>query len=420
MSKHCTYCGEPMHDEASFCHTCEHSQIEKQTSSMPRSRKWIKRLLKTCFFLIAAGALCAAVLKATKQPDNIKYVSDHEAIFRNGTDTYRIGVAFGDEPVFTAENSYYTDMVGSEESYCTWTHFYAFNDADGRLARREFLRLVEHAYIESLDTESGQLRDTFEVEVYEEDGWQFSLQSGIFITADTGKRILVWHILLTTGDELIFRQSMEIFQKNTLIFTPDDSQMNTIEELRALIRHIETSSSPEDEVILYLPPVIYEGGVTLSRSYTIFGTQNAEGTTTFTDTVICSAPHAQIVQFVDTTFAGNGTGTGLIDYCGTVLDRCTLRNWDIAAKTGEFGWILSSKSTYQNNGTAIEFNCTNSWYNTNEFPDNCFLDNENAFVINKIMPIMTLTFQNSVFRGNENNVINFTDQPINLTGAIIE
>ena len=196
--------------------------------------------------------------------------------------------------------------------------------------------------------------------------------------------------------------------------------MNTIEELRALIRQVETTTNAGDEVILYLPPVTYEGGLTLSRGYTIFGSQDTDRGTTFTDIVVCAAPYPHIMQLVNITFEGNGCGVGVMDYCGTALDRCTFRNWDVAAKTGESGWILSFSCTYQNNGTAIEFNCVDTWYNISEYPNNRFIDNTNALVLYQIVPMATFTFENSLFRGNENNVVNFTQQTIDLSGATVE
>lgn len=419
MSKSCIQCGAPLHDEANFCHVCEHSQVEKLPHAIPCSHKRIKHLLMLCFLLISAGVLlCAAVQKAVSQPDSIQYISDHEAVFRNGSDTYRLGVSFEDEAIFTAENSYYTATIGSREEFCKWTHLYALNDTG--TAREEFLSLLERAYVESFDAESGQLRNTFEVDICEDESSLKALLCPVYFNSETGKRDLVWHILLTTGDELIFRQSMEIKEKTTLVFTADDWMMNTIEDLRMLIQYIESTTTIDDEVILYLPAVIYEGGLTLGRGYTIYGSQGIKNSTTFTDTVVCSAPEPQIVQFVNITFEGNGSGTGLIDYCGTSLDQCTLRNWEVAAKTGNSGWILSFNSTYQNNRTAIEFNCVRTWYNISEYPNNRFIDNKNALVIYQIVPISTFTFENSLFRGNENNVINFTDQSIDLTGAIVE
>ena len=384
---------------------------------MPHSRKWFKWLAALCLLLVASTAVFFLTRGGSS---NIEYLSDHEAILRNGNDTFRIGVSFDDAPDFSDESSHFATTIGSEERFYKWTHFFALNDHDATPAGDRFLKLLDRAYVESFDAVSGELLETFEVEQCDAQLWQFTLQSGILFYSKTGELDLVWHILLTTGDELIFRQSMDISQKNVLIFTPDDTPMHTIEELRALIGHIEATATAEDEVILYLPPVIYEGGLTLSRGYTIFAVTDADGIATFTDTVICRAPYPQIIQLVNITFAGNGSGIGLLDLCGTSLDRCTFHNWEIAAKTGKTGWILSFGSTYENNEIALEFNSVESWWNSSEYPDNYFLNNRSAIVINQVSPFTVLTFENSVFRGNEHNVVNFTDQPIDLSNAVIE
>ncbi len=422
MSKTCINCGVALHDDANFCHICEHSQIEKTKVEMPRYPSRIICIAAWILLLAAAALLLVPRLNTVpkKQQAVIEYISDHEAVFANEEISLRLGVSFGDEPLFLTGNSYYTTTIGSQESYYKWTHLYALNSTDATAAQAEFLNLFERAYVESIDPESGQLHSTFEVDICKDDEPLEALQCAVHFDSKTGKRDLVWHIFLTTGDELIFRQNMEIKEKAALIFTADDWEMNTIEDLRTLIQHIETTTTIDDEVVLYLPAVTYEGGLTLGRGYTIYGSQGTNGSTTFTDTVVSSAPEPQIVQLVNITFEGSGSGTGLIDHCGTSLIECTLRNWEVAAKTEKSGWILSFGSTYQNNQTAIEFNCFRTWYNASEYPDNRFIDNKNALVLYQIFPISTFTFENSLFRGNENLIVNYTQQSVDLSGAILE
>lgn len=434
MSKKCINCGAQLHDEASFCHACEQLQTEK--TKMETVRLLGRRgsvLLGLALMLTVALVAIAAVVGADApgqsgeadegtevSTEPVQYISDHEAIYRNGDEIYRIGVSFGDEPVFAPENSYYSATIGALESYYKWTHLYVLRESDGTVAREQFLPLIQSVYVESFDAASGELRDTVYAIECENKDRPVTMLAGMYFDQTIEKRDLVWHVVLNNGDELTFRQTMEVFAKERLIFTPENAAMNTMEELRALILQIEATATENTEVLIYLPAVTYEGQLELRHGYFFFGSVEDGNCTTFTDTVTCAAPLYQFVRFADVVFDGRGWGTGVIDHCSTELHHCTFRNWDVAVRTDRTGWIFSAGSSYIGNGTAIEFNCEESWYNTSEYPDNYFIDNENAIVIHQIGLIAPLTFPNSVFRGNQHNIVNYTQQRVDFAGAIVE
>lgn len=441
--KSCIHCGADLHEAASFCHACESAQTEKVRPVV------ICPIGRNLRILLLANVLTLAVLlvvllhpslfparteqkipevgaatdQMQKEPETTfktEYISDYEAIYTEDGVAYRIGVSFGDKPVYDEEGAYYTATIGTMDSYIKWTHIYAVRESDGKLMQTDFVSMVESVCVERYHAVSGEFCGSVSAEVLEPQMHPSAMQVGMFFDAYTGKQNLVWHVRMKSGEELIFRQTMEIFQTARVAFTPDNASMGTIEELRALIEHIEATEPMDTEVLIYLPAVVYDGGLQLNRSYSFYGSTDGNVATTFTDTVVCAAPEPQSMRFTDIVFDGGGRGVGILDLCGTELHCCTLRNWDVAAKTGETGWILSFLSNFVHNGTAIEFNSIYSWYNISEYPNNSFVGNDAALVINRIVPMRTLVFPGSVFRDNGKNIVNYTTQTVDLSSAVVE
>ena len=66
MEKQCKYCGALLPTEASFCHFCEKSQIEKVPAVLPKPQKR-KKALTVCFLLILMVGICWTFLSQDGQ-----------------------------------------------------------------------------------------------------------------------------------------------------------------------------------------------------------------------------------------------------------------------------------------------------------------------------------------------------------------
>lgn len=464
MSKKCINCAAELHDDASFCHHCECSQVVRSAPVVPRRRKNSAYLLIAV--LLLAAAVCFVGVWSAKQseqtdaaeslgqtahepegsntaatdiseandpepsgspvmesheisePDpSVEYLSDYQARVTDGGDVLRVFATFQEEQMIGEGDDYFTTKIGQSEEYFKRVYVYAVWENTGELAKEAFLNRVETAYVEVLDAESGANHATVSAVECEDRG--AALDAGVAFTSNSGKLELVWRIVLKNGSELVFFQTMEIFKKDQLVYTPENAAMDTMEELRALVSKIEAETDPETEVIIHLPAVRYAGTLELNRAFSFYGSKSESGMTTFTDTVICNAPESYIICFFDIAFEGNGTGTGVEDHCGVFFGGCTLRNWEIAAKTGETGWVVPAGCTFEDNKIGLQYNCRRFWFNNNEFIDDCFRYNQIAIEINQMPRTQTLTFPNTRFYGNGEVLVDRVGQPADLSGAEI-
>lgn len=473
MSKKCINCGAELHEEASFCHGCESTQVERKPFAVPRRRKRKGFILFAV--LLAAAAVCFIGIgfgehkgqlaqeepsvrttpvpgptessgpkssqspveepsqpsvpepsdsptpeapEASRTEPVIVYLSDYQADYSDADGELRVFATFFEEDVVDDGDDYFTTRIGQSEEYYKRVYLFARQRDTGELAKQVFLSRIQSACVEVYDGETGEHLET--VSAVECEEFDAVLDARVAFTSDSGTLKLVWHVVLKNSSELVFRQTMEIFKKDRLVYTPENAAMNTMEELRALISQIEAQVDPATEVIIHLPAVRYEGELELNRAFSFYGSGIGSTKTTFTDTVSCRAPESSIIGFFEIGFEGDGQGTGIEDHCGVFLGGCTLRNWEIAAMTGETGWVVPAGCVLEENGIGIQYNCRRFWFNNNEFIDDYFVNNEIAIEINRMPRVQTLVFPNTRFIGNGEVVANHIGQPTDLSGAEID
>lgn len=78
---------------------------------------------------------------------------------------------------------------------------------------------------------------------------------------------LVFTVTMRNGDVIRVRQTHHFHAVKTYTYTPKDSPMNTLEDLRALLEEINRTAEPDADIDIRLPPVTYEGE--LMREYDI-------------------------------------------------------------------------------------------------------------------------------------------------------
>ena len=79
--------------------------------------------------------------------------------------------------------------------------------------------------------------------------------------------------------------------------------INTLEELQALLDRIDEELDSETIAYIYLPPVTYEGELRMSdRTYMLYGGTDGENVTTFTDTIYIESKYPQEAQIQNVLF----------------------------------------------------------------------------------------------------------------------
>ena len=431
MSKKCANCGAELPEGALFCHRCESSQIRPKTPRAPRviKKKWFPAAA-VVLLAAAAALLCflprnpAAGDPAELSPapaqtpapaatvPAVRYLSATEAFFTDAEGSYRVCATFQQNGSDDPGGAHFSADCGRLESLSKPNFIYVFRADTGQPAKEEFYIKIRSAQV--LLGEPGDPDPAMSIPAVKCQMDGVVLEAMIPYAFDTGEKELRWQIELTNGVVLEFTQTMSITPREQAFYNADNTALDTMDDLRALVARIEAEVSPETEVIIELPGVRYSGVLELNRSYNIVGS-SAEGAErpVFTDTVICRASMGTIVSFFNVDFIGSG-GTGVEDHGGVFLQNCTLRGWDVAAATGEIGWVGVGGCTIEDNGIGLQYNTSSYWYNHDVYADNIFRGNGTAIEINSMPKSNSLTFPGTIFVDNETNIVNRTGQPLGL------
>lgn len=224
---------------------------------------------------------------------------------------------------------------------------------------------------------------------------------------------------MKNGDTITLRQTYEVTPIPVYDYYPEEHPMDTAEELQALIDSISGQVEEAAVVNLHLPPVTYEGGVTIQDwNLNLYGSTDGAGNrTTFTGPVRALAPYSNITYFYDMDFVGDG-GTGLSGSAPFRATNCTFTGWDTAVLAYGTSWANVIGCTFRNNGIGFHFDSDGEYANHSMYNDNLFEGNEVAVQLDSVPTDVALNFQGSVFRDNGQDIVNTCDQPLDTSQAI--
>ena len=380
--KNCIHCGAPLHEEASFCHRCAKSQRESSILHPPRSRK--KGLRIGALGLAAAIALGAWALWPREEaapagePAPAAETPIHEAqpstqpgpeIFDNGGaeivytsegTSYRLLASFsprmGEEARFLSGTYSREHSVSPGSNYMTFTHLFVVSDT-GEFAGDDFAELVEEVRISARPAEGSAALEPSAPTLSPDDPHVFRL-SGFYYNESNAQNELCWEIAMKNGDTVRLRQVFTVSTVEQLSLHYSEHSMATIEELRSLLESVSAGVSPETEVTIYLPPVVYEGGISFdSRSFKLVGSTDGEtGTrTTFTDTVSVSAFAPTVSSLSNIDFVTEGR-VGVHARESVWLEGCLFSGCSVGAYADMGGWLCTVGCSFVNNGVGMEIN----------------------------------------------------------------
>lgn len=415
--KSCIYCGAPLPDEANFCPNCGKTQAEARPEKAPRP--WRRRLGVVLAVLALLGLCAAAVLlyRAPKdyvtQGSEILY-SDKDGEYKiflswtGGAKTEREGV--GERTVWLAEG---------EESMAP-ARLYVYDLSRDADIQQEFLEKVDTVTVEAKPRENSERVEVFQP-AWKADFPMCAMVADILHNAFSGTNDIVWTLRMKNGDRISLQQQLTVQKQKSVVYTVDAWPMNTIEELQALLRHIEETESTDTVVSIYLPAVTYAGGLHYTeRSYKLVGTTAGEQQTTFTGGFTVSLRKPQIAEFENICFAGSGSGTGISASEGVVLLDCRVTGWDIGAEAREGSWIAAFGTSFEDNGIGLQFNSTSASMSYPVYEIDSFRNNGVGVSLLRIPSTEGLSFPGCVFAGNGTDIENSSGRTVNTQDATFE
>lgn len=416
-TRSCPNCGAFLPESACFCPFCAQSVRTRRAVPVPSylSRKWGKRLVLLAILLAAALAL-AFGLYDYFTPD--VYDAWGELTYTTEGNAYHLAATFRNDG--QPEPSY-TVQVEEGGSYDRAAKLFVTHVDTGVDAGQMFNQQIDSAFVQVTQPPDSPSPVTWLQPEYQDnpatDGLLLSVVN--FTGESTGPAEIQWTLNMKNGDTIILRQELDFQPVDSVHYYPEDVPMDTIEELQALVDQIQEEIPLPTAVYLHLPPVTYEGGLTIDRrSINLYGSLGENNRrTTFLGPVVYAPEEDPLstIQFID--FRGNGTGTGLTVEADCHVEDCGFSGWAVGLLVGGEDWADPVGCLFEENGVGFRFDSAGSYFNSNLFEGNTFLGNGTAVELLRVPGAKTLLFHDCRFQGNDADIVNPNDHPIDISYA---
>ena len=413
MSKKCIHCGAELPEEAAFCPHCAKSQIEKVEVKPPRL--WRKKaLLALSCTLLAAFALLAVLLY--HRPLTIE--GGARVVYTDKDGEYELIIGSDSSNLANrVPEEHRSVSLSADDASCLPALLGVFQNGELADAERFFAK-VESCTLEAFPNENGALQ--ISDPIYSTVFTPAARECDVFFTGTSGTNQLVWTLKMKNGDTIRLSETFEVITLVHQVFTPEDAPMETIEDLKALLNRIDGEVSADTIVDIYLPAVTYDGGLTMtSRAVNLYGCTDGSGRSCFTGTLSIRTDSTSLVTLCDLDFLGSG-GTGLSSSASAMIFGCTFSGWDTGAEVADGGMIGVENCVFKNNGTGFRYDTANFGFFKSGFPDCTFENNGTGVQFARLPGSMPLDFSYTVFSGNEIDIDNPIDYPLDLSDAIFQ
>lgn len=417
--KKCPYCGAELPEEAAFCPRCARSIRPRAEAKPPRL--W-GRLLRPALVLLAVF-LAAGVYWYMNRPQVIDPDGAELRYTLDGTE-YQIVVGWIDNRFEGAETVY--QPVEEQEMLYTFPQCLYINDpASGADAREPFLEQAEQITAQFVRTDDPEQPWYCDQPVPQPDYAPDAVRmASIHFTAWSGEGDMVWEIEMKNGDLLRLRQHFVAQPYQVLRFTPEDTPMDTIEALQALVDSIPGRlSSKYTGVEITLPPVQYEGGLAVDGfNATLYGSEDEAGNrTTFTGPVRVTGEKIGISYLEGIDIMGPGEGVGVSASARLHLTDCRVAGWRTGVLAyGNQAWVNLRACTVEDNQVGLHFNATGDNVSRPVYDDNLFRKNGTAILLERVPGIESISFSGCRFTENGTDIDNRCGQAVDISQAIFE
>ena len=415
QTKPCPSCGACLPEEAAFCPLCAQNVCSRQTIKAPNRRRWKqwKRI-----FLLTALALLAAGIYDAATPD--VYDAWGEFTYTMDGNPYHLVLTFRNDATPEPEC---TVKVEEGESYERTSKLFITHVDTGVDAGRMFDQQIESTYVRLLQPQDTPSPVTWEQPVHQGTPAMEGLMRSYlnFTDRSLGPVEVEWTLQMKNGDTIRLHQKLSFEPVETLDFYPEDWPMDTIEDLRVLVDRVEEVPQPT-VVNLHLPPVHYEGGLTLDgRPINLYGSVDGQNRrTAFLGPVAVTPEDGGQSTVENVEFRGNGAGTGLTVEADGHVENCGFYGWETGLLVGGVHWADPVGCWFEDNGVGFCFDSAGDYFNYSAFEGNTFLHNEIAVDLVRVPRAKEINFRNCRFSGNGGNIRNPSNYSVNISYATFE
>ncbi|MCI7473285.1 MAG: hypothetical protein MSB10_06340 [Clostridiales bacterium] len=418
-TKPCPSCGAPLPSEASFCPHCMEA-LRPRREAEPPLRRWLRPLRRVVLLAVLA-ALAAAVclLYDAVTPDT--YDGWGELTYRLNDNDYHLAVTFRNdstpEPVYTVQTIEDWDYDRAAKLFVTHVD-------SGADAGQVFRQQIETIQVQVVQAQDNPSPITWQQPTYQGDSAAegMALSPLYFDGQSRGAAEIRWTLNMKNGDTILLRHKMVIEPVDVVDYTPEGYDMDTIEDLQALVDQIQAEIPLPTVVRINLPPVHYEGGLTITgRPINLYGTvDDKKMRTAFLGPVTVDVDRGPQCFIENIDFRGSGSGTGLtVEADGRVRD-CLFTGWDTGLLVGGDDWADPTGCWFEDNGVGFRFDSVGDYVNGNMLEGNTFRNNGTAVELLRVPGAKILYFNGCAFSGNGLNLSNPAGHPTDLTRATFD
>lgn len=412
----CPKCGAAIHPDASFCPYCAEN-LKPRIELHPPKRAWgrILRWALLALFLLSAGAgLYLAGLPRV-------YDARGEVIYSDQDGTYQLVLAEPENRYQPEYENQYNAVLGEE--YRFPVQLYISHNGSGSDVGQLFLQKVAQVTAEVAPPKggSGTIVCTEPAPHSAFPGAALVTLVDFVVKEDFSSQVL-WTLTMDNGDVIRLRQDLHFRLAQTYDYYPEDYPMETIEELQALVDHIEGTVDLPTVVNLYLPPVTYEGDLLVEeRSINLYGTTAGGRRTTFTGSLRLDVDSNQSIAYLQgIDFRGSGQGIAVSSAARVWAEDCTFTGWQTGLLGYGSAWVNVIDCQFGDNEVGFHFNSTGTSVSHSMYNDNLFRNNGTAVLLENVPTDIALDFRDSVFSGNGTDIDNRCGQALDISRAVFE
>lgn len=411
MTKKCKNCGTDLPESASFCPHCTQSQIDRTEVKPPRL--WRKKTLYVLLSLLLLTGIVLAVLFLPHRPKTFEGAASLTYTDKNGT--YNLCLSTFPDDIQNGRPEEQRSLTLSADGETCLPSLMGIYQNGALVDPDAFLSKVENFTVTASPDEAHTI--TFGGIGHMDVFAPSTLSAEVILTGQSGTNDIIWTLFMKNGDTIRLKHTYEIIPLSHLSYTADDVPLNTMEDLRALLKRIDEEVPAETVVDIYLPPETYTGdlGIT-TRAVNLYGCSDGSGRTVIEGSLTVSTHFPDNVMLHDLDFVGSG-GAGLTASASAVINHCSFTGYDIGADVEDGGMIGVEACTFRQNGIGFRYN-TNSYYSFKTvFPDSVVEDNGIGVQFLNIPGNTLLDFVGTVFSNNTTDIDNPISYPIETSLA---
>ena len=416
--KTCIHCSKELPENANFCPSC--GTVQTETRKVKAPRPWRKKILYALIFFLLAAVVCVSI--CLRHRPAVYDTGGSEVVYKDRDGSYHVFLTWkgGPDTVTQSVQDWTSKLEEGRESFQP-SMLYVYDPTKEINLQEEFLNKISHTEINVLRRDGKPATLSISAPAYNKIFPLAAMEADLMYTADAGVNDIVWTLHMKNGDTIILYQTYTVIRLLTTVYTPEDTPMNTTEDLQELLEQIWEADGSDTIATIYLPAVTYSGELYFNnRSYNLIGSTENDRQTTFTGTLSINSQEPQLSMLDGILFEGDGSGIGVSATQSAMIMRCILRGWDTAAYSRQGSWLGISDCTVENNRVGLLFDSTSSKSRSSSYNDDFFRNNDTAILLKHVPGTYPLSFGNTIFSDNRIDIDNPAEHPLQTENAIFE